>query len=136
MLRAIRRLDSRRRRHHADTEDSVIATAGEILLEDDDGEFARDSATDDDRVRTAIAWLEESRLTRRDENHTSVLPSSLRVPNLAAARERIEREGRKRNIRSDARTQMLRVVQTLTHAEPDIGVSTDELMNECGCSMG
>ena len=136
VLRAIRRLDSRRRRHHADTEDSVIATAGEILLEDDDGEFARDSATDDDRVRTAIAWLEESKLARRDENHTSVFPSSLRVPNLAAARERIEREGRRRNIRSDARTQMLRVVQTLTHAEPDIGVSTDELMNECGCSMG
>ena len=136
VLRAIRRLDSRRRRHHADSGDSVIATAGEILLEDDDGEFARDSATDDDRVRTAIAWLEESKLARRDENHTSVFPSSLRVPNLAAARERIEREGRRRNVRSAVRTQMLRVVQTLTHAEPDIGVSTDELMNECGCSMG
>ncbi len=136
VLRAIRRLDSRRRRHHADSGDSVIATAGEILLEDDDGEFARDSATDDDRVRTAIAWLEESKLARRDENHTSVFPSSLRVPNLAAARERIEREGRRRNLRSAVRTQMLRVVQTLTHAEPDIGVSTDELMNECGCSMG
>ena len=136
VLRAIRRLDSRRRRHHADTEDSVIATAGEILLEDDDGEFARDSATDDDRVRTAIAWLEEAKLARRDENFTSVFPSSLRVPNLAAARERIEREGRRRRVRSDVRTQMLRVVQTLTRADPDIGVSTDELMNECGCSMG
>ena len=135
MLRAIRRLDRRRRRHHGDTEDSVIATAGEILLEDDDGEFARDSATDDDRVRTAIAWLEESKLARRDENHTSVLPSSLRVPNLTAARERIEREGQRRNIRSDVRGQMLRVVQTLTHSNPDVGVSTDELMNECGCSM-
>ncbi len=136
VLRAVRRLDRRRRRHHGDTEDSVIATAGEILLEDDDGEFARDSATDDDRVRTAIAWLEESKLARRDENHTSVFPSSLRVPNLAAARERIEREGHRRNIRTDVRTQMLRVVQTLTHTDPDTGVSTDELMNECGCSMG
>ena len=135
VLRAIRRLDRRRRRHHGDTEDSVIATAGEILLADDDGEFARDSATDDDRVRTAIAWLEESKLARRDENHTSVLPSSLRVPNLTAARERIEREGQRRNIRSDVRGQMLRVVQTLTHSNPDVGVSTDELMNECGCSM-
>ena len=135
VLRAIRRLDRRRRRHNGDTEDSVIATAGEILLEDDDGEFARDSATDDDRVRTAIAWLEESKLARRDENHTSVLPSSLRVPNLTAARERIEREGQRRNIRSDVRGQMLRVVQTLTHSNPDVGVSTDELMNECGCPM-
>ena len=135
VLRAIRRLDGRRLRHHGDTEDSVIATAGEILLEDDDGEFARDSATDDDRVRTAIAWLEESKLARRDENHTSVFPSSLRVPSMTAARERIEREGGRRNIRSDVRSQMLRVVQTLTNSEPDNGVSTDELMSECGCSM-
>ena len=135
VLRAIRRLDGRRRRHHGDTEDSVIATAGEILLEDDDGEFGRDSATDDDRVRTAIAWLEESKLARRDENRTSVFPSSLRVPNLTAARKRIEREGRRRNVRSDVRAQMLRVVQTLTRADPDIGVTTDELMSECGCSM-
>ena len=135
VLRALRRLDQRRRRHHGDTEDSVIATAGEILLEDESGEFARDRATDDDRVRTAIAWLEESKLARRDENHTSVFPSSLRLPNLAAARERIEREGSRRNIRADVRSRMLRVVQTLTHAKPDIGVSTDELMNECGCSM-
>ena len=135
MLRAIRRLDQRRRRHHGDTEDAVVATTGEILLEDDDGEFARDSVTDDDRVRTAIAWLEESRLARRDENHTSVFPSSLRVPNLTAARERIEREGNRRNIRKDIRDRMLRVVQTLAHADPDMGVSTDELMNECGCSL-
>jgi ATP-dependent DNA helicase RecQ len=135
VLRAIRRLDERRRRHHADTEDAVVATSGEILLQDDDGEFSRDRATDDDRVRTAIAWLEESKLARRDENHTSVFPSSLRVPTLAAARERIEREGKRRNIRSDVRKQMLRVVQTLTLAEPDTGVTTDELMNECGCSL-
>ena len=135
VLRAIRRLDQRRRRHHGDTEDAVVATTGEILLEDDDGEFARDSVTDDDRVRTAIAWLEESRLARRDENHTSVFPSSLRVPNLTAARERIEREGNRRNIRKDIRDRMLRVVQTLAHADPDMGVSTDELMNECGCSL-
>ena len=135
VLRAIRRLDARRRRHHADTEDAVVATSGEILLQDDDGEFSRDSVTDDDRVRTAIAWLEEAKLARRDENHTSVFPSSLRLPSLAAARERIEREGKRRNIRSDVQAQMLRVVQTLAHADPDTGVTTDELMNECGCSL-
>ena len=136
VLRAIRRLDDRRRRHHADTEDSVIATAGEILLEDDAGEIARDSVTDDDRVRTAILWLEESKLAGRHENRTTVLPSSLLVPNFAAARERIEQEFSRRNIRSDVRELMLRVVQTLTQAEPDTGVSTDELMNGCGCKMG
>ena len=135
VLRALRRLDERRRRHHADTEDAVVATSGEILLQDDDGEFLRDRATDDDRVRTAIAWLEEAKLARRDENRTNIFPSSLRLPSLAAARERIAREGKRRNIRSDVRARMLRVVQVLTHAEPDTGVSTDELMNECGCSL-
>ncbi len=135
VLRAIRRLDDRRRRHHGDTEHSVIATSGEILLEDEDGAFERDRATDDDRVRTAIAWLEESKLAWRDENHTSVFPSSLEIQSVTAARERIEREGRRRNIRGDIRSQMLRVVQTLAQSEPDVGVSTDELMNECGCSM-
>ena len=127
VLRAIRHLDQRRRRHHAGNEDAVVATSGEILLQDEDGEFLRDSATDDDRVRTAIAWLEEAKLAQRDENRTCVFPSSLRLRSLAAARERIEREGNRRNIRSDVRAQMLRVVQTLTHAEPDTGVSTDEL---------
>ena len=135
VLRALRRLDERRRRHHEDAEDAVVATAGEILLEDEDGEFARDRVTDDDRVRTAIAWLEEAKLTQRGENHTSVFPSSLRVPSLTAARERIEREVTRRNIRRDVRDQMLRVVKTLARADPDDGISTDELMNECGCSL-
>ena len=133
VLRALRRLDQRRRRHHGDTEDTVVATSGEILLEDDAGDFARDSVTDDDRVRTAIAWLEEARLARRDENFTSVFPSSLRVPDVATARARIEREGNRRNIRQDVREQMLRVVRVLAEADPDTGVSTDELMQECGC---
>jgi len=135
VLRALRRLDQRRRRHQGDTDDSIVATTGEILLEDDDGEFARDSATDDDRVRTALAWLEEFKLARRDENLTSVYPSSLRVPNVTAARDRIGREGNRRNIRKDVRDRMLSVVETLAHANSDTGVSTDELMNECGCSM-
>ena len=135
VLRALRRLDQRRRHHHGDSEDAVIATSGEILLQDNDGEFTRDSVTDDDRVRTAIAWLEESKLAQRDENRISVFPSSLLVPSLAAAHERIEREGSKRKIRKDTRDQMLHVVRTLLHANPDTGVSTDGLMYECGCSM-
>ena len=133
VLRALRRLDQRRRRHHGDTEDAVVATSGEILLEDDAGDFARDSVTDDDRVRTAIAWLEEAGLARRDENFTSVFPSSLRVPDVATARARIEREGDRRAIRPDVRERMLRVVRVLAAADPDTGVSTDELMHECGC---
>ena len=55
----------------------VIATSGEILAEDVEGVFERDSATDDTRVRTAISWLEEAALLSREENHVQVFPSSL-----------------------------------------------------------
>ena len=135
VLRALRRLDERRRRHHAQTEDAVVATSGEILVEDRDGDFARDSVTDDDRVRTSIAWLEEAKLAQRDENYTSIFPSSLRVRGLEEAQRRIEREGGRRGIRRDVRDRMRKVVRRLAEADPDIGVSTDELINECGCSI-
>ena len=134
ILRAIRRLDARRRRHSEDKEQEVVATSGEILIEDKDGEFERDSATDDDRVRTAIAWLEESKLMIRDENRTSVFPSSLRVKNVDEARKRIERYGKRYGIQNDERFRMTDVVQRLMQADPDEGITTDELMNECGCT--
>ena len=54
VLRALRNLD-RKKRFNGD----VVATPGEILGEDEDNAFLRDSATDDTRVRTAIAWLEK-----------------------------------------------------------------------------
>ena len=135
VLRALRRLDDRRQRHSEAEEDAVVATSGEILVEDSDGEFERDSATDDDRVRTAITWLEEAKLARRDENRTSVFPSSLRIKGVDEARERIEREGRRRGIREDMRQRMVIVARALAHADPDAGITTDELMSECGCNL-
>ncbi len=135
VLRALRRLDRRRRRHYEDSPDAIVATSGEILIEDRDGDFVRDSATDDDRVRTSIAWLEEARLARRDENLTSIFPSSLRVRSYREAYERIVREGSKRGIRQDVRERMLKVVRRVAEADPDVGISTDELINECGCSI-
>ena len=44
-----------------------------------------DIATDDTRVRTAIAWLEEAGLVRREENSVQLFPSSLRIKDLAEA---------------------------------------------------
>ncbi len=55
VLKALRNLDRKKRLGGA-----VEATAGEILGEDEDKVFERDSATDDTRVRTAVAWLEEA----------------------------------------------------------------------------
>ena len=50
----------------------MVATPGEILGEDDDREFERDSATDDTRVRSAVAWLEDAVLLTREENRVQV----------------------------------------------------------------
>ena len=135
VLRAIRRLDSQRRRHSEDQEQAVVATSGEILVEDKDGAFERDSATNDDRVRTAIAWLEDAKLMTRDENRTSVFPSSLRFKSVGEAIKRIDQQSKRLKIRDDARWRMVKLVETLAQADPDIGITTDELMNECGCTL-
>ena len=119
ILRALRRVD---RKKYGQGE--VVATAGEILLDEEDKVFERDSATDDTRVRTAIAWLEEAKLLSREENQVQVFPSSLRVDSVKEAQARLN----KASIPDDYRKQLLRIVETLIQADPDEGISTDELI--------
>ncbi len=123
VLRALRNLD-RRKRYQGE----VVATAGEILDEDEDNLVVRDSATDDTRVRTAIAWLEEARLLRREENVVNVFPSSLRVESVEQARRRLERP----QIATTYRDKLLRIVKALITSSRDETISTDELMTLTG----
>ena len=87
ILRALRRLDRKKR-----LGGEVVATAGEILIEDEDHEFMRDSTTDDTRVRTAVSWLEEAILLTREENLINVFPSSLQVDSVKEASDRLEKK--------------------------------------------
>jgi ATP-dependent DNA helicase RecQ len=125
ILRSLRRLD-RKKRFNGE----VVATPGEILTEEEEGQFARDSATDDTRVRTAVAWLEEAKLVARDENRVSIFPSSLRVASLDEARARLARK----KVAEPYAGQLLAIVGALIQADPDEGVSTDELMGLSGLS--
>ena len=125
ILRALRNLD-RKKRFNGD----VVATAGEILGEDEEKVFERDSATDDTRVRTAIAWLEESQLLTREENAVQVFPSSLRVGSLDEAKRRLARA----RIADTYRGQLLLIAEALIGADADEGISTDELMGVSGLS--
>ena len=125
ILRALRNLD-RKNRFGGEVE----ATAGEILDEDDELAFQRDSATDDTRVRTAVAWLEESQLLSREENAVMVFPSSLRVSSLDEARAKLA----KAPVAEIYRRQLLELAKVLIDADPDEGVSTDELMARSGLS--
>ena len=58
ILKALRRMEK-----HKSGE--VVATPGEIVREEKDQEFERDKTTDDTRVKTAVAWLEEATLLSR-----------------------------------------------------------------------
>ncbi len=119
ILRALRNLDKRKK-----MKGNVIATAGEILDQDNDAAFERDALTDDTRVRTAVSWLEEANLLAREENHVRVFPSSLRVNSIGQARDRIEER-----IESDSyRKALLRISERLINADPVKGITTDELM--------
>ncbi len=123
VLRALRNLDRKKR-----LEGEVVATAGEILGEDEDKAFERDSTTDDTRVRTAVAWLEEAVLLTREENRVQVFPSSLRVSSKEEARNKIERA----SIPHAYRRQLMTITEKLIEADADEGITTDELMAQTG----
>ena len=122
-LRALRQLDRKKRMGG-----EVVATTGEILREDEEHAFERDSATDDTRMRTAVAWLEEAVLLTREENRVQVFPSSLQVSSIQDAERRLARA----NVTEYYRGQLLTICQALFEAAADEGISTDELMMATG----
>ncbi len=125
ILRALHRLDRKKR-----LGGEVVATTAEILGEDEDQAFERDSATDDTRVRVAVAWLEEAALLSREENRVQVFPSSLRVQSAEEVGERLARAP----MTHAYRRQLERVAGALIDARPDEGLSTDDLMSVSGLS--
>ena len=121
VLRAIRNVEKKNRRHTDLRE--VVATPGEILAEDT-GEFERDQATDDTRVKTAVAWMEEAELLQRQENRVSILPSSLKVASLPEAKRIIDAK-----VSQPARRKaLLDLIDGLFQADVDEGISVDALM--------
>ena len=129
ILHSLRNLE-RKKRKEGGKGSELIATAGEILAEDEDGAFERDSATDDTRVRTAVSWLEEAALLTREENRVQVFPASLRITSLDEARKKLAQK----DIVPEYRKGLLAIVDALIGAPVDEGISTDELMLVSGLS--
>ncbi|MES2916269.1 MAG: RecQ family ATP-dependent DNA helicase [Pseudomonadota bacterium] len=121
--KAVRRMDRKKT-------GEVVATPGEIVREETDREFERDRHTDDTRVKTAVAWLEEATLLTREENRVQVFPSSLRIRTLDEAKAILDRAG----ITGARHTQLLDLVRNVMNAAPDEGISTDELTGACKLS--
>ena len=125
ILKSVRRLEKAK-------SGEVVATPGEIVRADKDQEFERDKTTDDTRVKTAVAWLEEATLLTREENRVQVFPSSLRIRTLQQA-DGILAKAKVTDARKD---QLLDIVRHIMNASPDEGVSTDALTGACGLSGG
>ncbi len=125
ILKALRRLDIRTR-----DEGKIVATPGEIVREEKDFEFLRDNNTEDTRVKTAIAWLEEASLLRREENSVQVFPASLLVRDVNTAATLLE----KADISGARRKQLLAIVRHIVNTPVGEGVSTDELAGTSGLS--
>ncbi len=123
VLRALRQLKGKKNRNEA-----LVATSGEILDEDEDEVFKRDIATDDTRVRTAIAWLEEAGLVRREENSVQIFPGSLVIKDLVEAERKLAAHG----ISTVDQKKYLNLLQILIGSPVDEGISTDELMVSAG----
>jgi ATP-dependent DNA helicase RecQ len=123
ILKALRRMEK-----HKSGE--VVATPGEIVREEKDQEFERDKTTDDTRVKTAVAWLEEATLLSREENRVQVFPSSLRIRSVDEAAAILERA----QITGVRRSQLMDLVRHVINAPIDAGVSTDDLTGACGLS--
>lgn len=128
ILKALRRLDVRKQKE-GHTKGEVVATTGEILAEDEEGDFIRETTSDDTRVKTAISWLEEALLLQREENQVQVFPSSLRVSSTLEAQQKLEKASR---LEPAYRQQLLAIVDALMSADADEGITTDELMGISG----
>ena len=121
ILKALRRMEKQK-------SGEVVATPGEIVREEKDREFERDKHTDDTRVKTAVAWLEEAALLSREENRVRVFPSSLRIRTVEEAAAILDRAG----LALARRNQLLTLVRHVMNAAPDEGVSTDDLVGVTG----
>ena len=91
-------LDRRKRGH-----EEVVATAGEILAEEEEGTFKRDSGNRRHAGAHGRLLAGRSELLSRDENLVQIFPSSLRVSTLA----RLARSLRGRSCSSAYRGQLL-----------------------------
>ena len=131
VLSSLRRMQEKNAKRTGPGEaDTVVATAGEIVahLEDeDDGQIAAEVA--DTKVRTAVAWLEESELAERLDNQTTIYPSTLRIGRMADIRRILNHQ---RGLEPRYVGQLINIAQRLLNADPALGITTDELAAHTG----
>ena len=112
------------RRRKADAEGNVVITVGELLASEGlEVDFDLASRDKDTRVKTALAWLENADLLERNENRSQVFPASLRFRELEEAKRRLASA----DYSQERQRQLLALLTMIVQAEPDQGLTTDEL---------
>jgi len=112
------------RRARRNAQDEIVITAGEILRDEEvHTEFGSADRNADTKVRTAIAVLEKSGFVERNQNQTRVFQGRPLVRNMDEAAQRVN----DLKLSPRRRSQWMGVLERLMNADPDVGMSADEL---------
>ena len=117
ILRAVRR--ARR-----DPDGNVILTSGELLRDEAiETGFGSGDHQADTKVKTALAWLERGGFLEREENQTQVFQGKPKVDSVEQAKKRLDALALPRA----ERQRWLAILEALIGAEPDQGLTADQL---------
>jgi ATP-dependent DNA helicase RecQ len=120
------------RRRKPDAAGNVVITAGELLASEGlTLDFDLESRDKDTRVKTALAWLENAGLLERNENRSQVFPASLRFRHLDEAQRRLASA----NYSQERQRQLLELLKAILQAEPNQGLTTDDLALATGLNL-
>ena len=124
-LRALRRKMARRSgRDRSPERGEIVLTTSELLRDEEvDVDFRSGRPMADTKVKTAVAWLERAGFVERDLNATRVFQGRPRVSNLAEAARRLDAM----QLPPRERTRRLAIVEALFNADPEKGLSADEI---------
>lgn len=120
------------RRRKPDADGNVVITAGELLASEGLAlDFDLESRDKDTRVKTALAWLENAGLLERNENRSQVFPAALRFRHLDEAQRRLASAG----YSQERQRQLLELLKAILQAEPNKGLTTDDLALATGLNL-
>ncbi len=130
ILRGLRR--ARRRE-----DDAIVVTGGDLLRNEAvTTEFDSTDRQAETKVRTAVAWLERSGFVKRDENETRVFQGKLKIRSLEEARRRLSDLSPRLRLSAAEQKRWLAILAALINADPDTGLSADELAELPGVGWG
>ncbi len=135
LLRGLRRL-ARRRQTRQGAQPDLVLTSAELLRDDAvETDFSRDDWQADTKVKTAIAWLERRQFLERAENRTRVFQGRLRVKSLDQGRRQLEAMAPRLRLTTQLKERWLALLKALFNADPDQGLSADELAELPGVGL-